>query len=316
MEAESNDNREMGLKESKMSRIVIAVVTYALLALACSPGHLHAAETRTPTPEEFREQVRQYSESGKSLEVPRRRPVTTQPPKAVEQFNRALSLQIKKDASPSELREAAALYQAAIDAGISQASNNLALLYLEGKGVKKDVNKALSILYAASQKSDPHADIALAKLYLIGKDVKKDEKKGEWHLNKAAKTGDKNSVKMLAEYKEWKKKNELAMKQFQELVKKSQTSQINPQLSSQPPLATQSSTGFPYQPKTAVLPFSVIPGQPYLLGNKSFNHLDSSSHTTPVFDVGTKGATIVPQPDKDHATIESGKGKADPQPQP
>jgi len=88
-----------------MMRIAIAVVTSALLALPCSAGNLLAAETRTPTPEEFREQVRQYTESGKNLELPRRRPVTVQPPKAVEQFNRALSLHTKRESVGSSLKE-------------------------------------------------------------------------------------------------------------------------------------------------------------------------------------------------------------------
>lgn len=282
---------------------------------ACSAGQLLAAETHLPTPEEFREQVRQYSESGKVLELQRRRPVTVQPPKAVEEFNRALLLHTKKGASSRELKEAAALYQAASDAGISQASTNLALLNLEGKGVKKDVNKALFLLDTASKKNDPQADIALARLYLTGKDVKKDEKKGEWHLNKAAKTGDKNAVKMLAEYKEWKKKNELAMKQFQELLKKSQANQIKPQVTSVPTLATQPSTGFPFKAKMPVLPFSIIPGQSYLEMNKPFTPLVSPPQSTPVVNVGSRGATVVPLPDKDQTTVDAGEGKADIQPQ-
>ena len=132
--------------------------------------------------------------------------------------------------------------------------------------MKKDVKKALSLLNTASKKNIPQADVALARLYLTGKDVKRDEKKGEWHLDKAAKTGDQNAKKMLADYKEWKKKTDLAMKQYQEILKKAQFNQIKPQVSSVPPLppitAAQPPTGLPFQPA----PFPVIPGQAYLGG--------------------------------------------------
>ena len=40
------------------------VVANTLMLLACSAGYVLAAETRTPTPEEFREIVRKYNESG------------------------------------------------------------------------------------------------------------------------------------------------------------------------------------------------------------------------------------------------------------
>lgn len=280
-----------------MVRIARVVVPNALMLLACSVGYVFAAETHVLTQEEFKEQVRQY-EAGKFLEKPRIRPATA--PKAVEQYERAVALHGKKGASASELKEAASLYQAASDAGIPQASTNLALLYLEGKGVKKNVKKALSLLNLASKKNIPEADIALARLYLTGTDVKRDEKKGERHLNKAAKAGNQNAVKMLAEYKEWKKKNDLAMKQYQEIMKNARMNQINPQA-----ITAQPSTGLPLQPAPPELPFPLIPGQ----SSFGLNQIVTPAvPPTPAGNVVPKGDTVVPQPGKP-TTVESIKEK-------
>lgn len=294
-----------------MRRITGVLLTNALMLLACSAGYVHAAETHVPTPEEFREQVRQFNESGEYLERQRMRPVPAPASKAVEQYKRAVSLHTKKGASSSELKEAASLYQAASDAGIPQASTNLALLYLEGKGVKKDVKKALSLLNMASKKNIPQADIALARLYLTGKDVKRDEKKGEWHLDKAAKTGDRNAKKMLTDYKEWKKKTELAMKQYQEILKKAQVTMGKPQVTSMPPLPTniapQPPAGLPFQPT----PFPVIPGRAYLGMNQTSTPIVSSPspRSAPDVTVVPTGNTVVSQPVKVNTAPESGTEK-------
>ncbi len=239
-----------------MRRISIALSASVLSILFHIPNHSAAAETRTPTPEEFKELVRKYNESG-GVPALQRQPRI---PNGAEQFNRAVALHTKKNPSAKELKEAAGLYQTAADAGIPQASTNLALLYLEGKGVKKDVKKALTLLNAASAKNETQADLALARLYLNGADVKRDEKKGEAFLNKAAKTGNPNALKMQAEYKEWKKKNEQAMKEYQELMKKVQLTQVKPGGTSLQPLQ--------FMPQTftapAAIPFPVIPGYGYV----------------------------------------------------
>jgi hypothetical protein len=227
----------------------------AIVILFMWEGIVIAAENRPPTPEEFKKMIQQYNESGKAPGLQR----PPQPPRGAEQFNRALALHTKKGATPAELKEAAQLYQSALDDGIPQAGTNLALLYLEGKGVKKDVRKATTLLQAASRNNDTQADVALARLYLNGSDVPRDEKKGEALLSKAAKAGNPNAVTMLAEYKEWKKKNEKSMKEYQELLKQIQSSQAKPGGAAMPPLQV-----IP-QPKTAPL-FPVIPGYSYLAG--------------------------------------------------
>ena len=295
-----------------MRKITSAVVcANALMLLACSAGYVPAAETRTPTPEEFRELVRKYNESG-NIRGQSTRPVTTQQSKAFEQYSRAVTLHTKKDATPSELKEAASLYQAASDAGMTEASNNLAMMYLEGKGVKKDVKKSLALLNAASKKGVTQADIMLARMYLTGKDVKMDEKKGAFHLNKAAKTGNPNAVKNLAEYLEWKKKNEQAMKQYQELLKKAQLHQIKPQVSSPTPLSVitipQPSTALPLQPAPEP-PFSVIPGNSYFSVTQPFTPAVTAPQSAPVVNVVPKRDATDSQPEKVQPMVESGNEK-------
>lgn len=277
-----------------MLRITGSALPKVLMLLICSGGFALAAETRVPTPEEFKEQVRQYNESGRFQDSQRTRPVRAPVPIAVEQFQRAVSLHTKKGASPSELKEAASLYQAASDAGMPQASTNLALLYLEGKGVKRDARKAISLLNMASKKNIPQADIVLARLYLTGKDVKRDDKKGEWHLNKAARTGDQNAVKMLAEYKEWKKKNELAMKQYQEILKKAQINMGKPRVSSIAPFPATAAS----QPPAPWAPFPIIPGQSYLGMNQTTKSFANSPPppSTSADKLKSKEVSVVPLP--------------------
>jgi hypothetical protein len=114
--------------------------------------------------------------------------------------------------------------------------------------------------------------VALARLYLTGTDVKKDEKKGEALLNKAVKAGNQNAAKILAEYREWKKKNELAMKEYQELMKKVQLTQNKPGApGAMPPLQLfpQSPPTLPYPYKAPELQFPVIPGYTYVAASQT-----------------------------------------------
>jgi hypothetical protein len=264
-----------------MPKIAETGLISVLIVLAFSAGGSFAAENRVPTPEEFKEAVRQYRQSGNVMDSQRSRQV----PKAVEQFNRALSLHTRKEASARDLKEAASLYQEAYDGGVPQAATNLALLYLEGKGVKKDAKKALSLLNAAAAKNDSQADIALARLYLNGIDVKKDEKKGEALLNKAAKAGNQNAAKMLGEYKDWKKKNEIAMKQYQDLMKQVQAAQ-NKQNAVPQPLQI-----FPRSPRVVDSRFPVIPGSSYLMAHQAPmpSFIDLLSSQPPVLKVIPEG---------------------------
>jgi len=273
------------------------LVLLLTVLLAGASEQLYAAENRVPTAEEFRELVRQYNESGGSFSRPRATPLSRPAQKAVEDFNRAVSLHSKAGASAGELKEAAALYQAAADAGLPQASSNLALLYLEGKGVKKDVKKALSLLNDASRKNDSQADIVLARTYLVGKDVKMDEKKGVMYLNRAVKAGNQNAVKMLAEYKDWKKKNEQSMKQIQELMKQAQANQAKTQslpLTAAPSVVRPPPAFSPFRPKAPEPPLVLFPGLNYL----EYGTAAAQSPQPLKVDIPAQGQTIMLQPGK------------------
>lgn len=204
-----------------MGRLTVRYAVLAVLIVLAGICSRAVAENVTPTPEEIRETLRRYN-SGLALPVP------VQPPKGAAEFNRALALQTKKSPTAAEYKEAARLYQLAVDAGITPAYTNLALLYLEGKGVKKDAKKGLVLLNTASEKNDSQADVLLARLYLLGTDLPKNEKKAEILLARAVKAGNKNAAAMLAEYKEWKKKNDRAMKEYQEVMKKLKAGQGKP----------------------------------------------------------------------------------------
>jgi len=263
------------------------VVTLAIstLTLCTMTTAAPCAENRAPSPEEFKQILRQYNETG-GLRTPQRQ----QLPKGADEFNRAAALQTKKGVTPAELKEAAKLYQTAVDAGIGPAGTNLALLYLDGKGVKKDVKKALSLLQFASKKNDSQADVVLARLHLIGKDVPRDEKKAESLLNKAVKAGNQNAVTTLAEYREWKKKNEQAMKQYQELLK---SVKVAPG-AGQPPQPFQI---IPPAGPPASIPFPVIPGYEYVAGIKPPmpNFLAPVARPTPPQAQSLQPFTIIPQ---------------------
>ncbi len=275
----------------------ISAILGVLLLLAGTTGLTLATEGGQPTPAEFRDLVRQYQEAGKQPVGKRLRPAVNQ--QGVEQFNRAVTLQSKKGASAGDLKEAARLYQAAAAAGIPQASTNLALLYLEGKGVKKDVKRAIALLNNASGKYDIQADLVLARLYLLGKEVKGDEKKGEWHLNRAARAGNQNAIKALAEYREW-KKNEMALKEYQELMKKVQQNQFKPQTTTPlpPTTAPEQTADSPLKPQPSAPQFPVIPGQLFLGGKSSFSSALPMPQARPVVNKVPTGDSALPQPAK------------------
>lgn len=238
-----------------MSRHSLLVLL--LLSLCAGTATTTLSASAPPSPEEFKELLRRYNAGERSI-APQRK----QLPNGAEQFNRAVQIHSRNEATSAELKEAAKLYQEALQAGISQAGTNLALLYLEGRGVKKDVKKALKLLSEASAKNDTQADMALARLYLNGTEVKRDEKKGEALLAKAVKSGNPGAVTMQAEYREWKKKNQQAMKEYQELLKKVQMTPVTP--GSPQPLQILPQTGL--APAARQLP--VIPGQAYISGRQ------------------------------------------------
>ncbi len=69
--------------------------------------------------------------------------------------------------------ESAKWYKLSADGGFS-ASVNLANIYADGKGVKKDIKKAVSLYKDAAKKGNDMAQSNLAAMYLNGDGVLKD----------------------------------------------------------------------------------------------------------------------------------------------
>lgn len=80
-------------------------------------------------------------------------------------------------------------YEKAVKGGIIQANNNLAALYIDGLGVKKDEQKALSLLEEAASKGDASAQVNIAVLYAWGENVTHDKMKAYENFRSALKNG-------------------------------------------------------------------------------------------------------------------------------
>ena len=63
------------------------------------------------------------------------------------------------------------------------ALNNLAILYLEGKGVEKDVTKATEIYARAAELGEPYAQYNLGMSYFMGQGVEKSYEKAAYWFN-------------------------------------------------------------------------------------------------------------------------------------
>lgn len=65
----------------------------------------------------------------------------------------------------------------------------LGKIYLEGKHIPKDINKAILYLTQSAEQENEWAAYQLGKLYLLGKDVPKDTEKAVYYLTKSAEQG-------------------------------------------------------------------------------------------------------------------------------
>jgi len=80
-------------------------------------------------------------------------------------------------------------YEKAIKSGIKEAYNNLGRLFLEGRGVSKDEDKAFELFKKGAELGDALSQINVAKLYAWGKDVSHDKLKAYESLKEALKNG-------------------------------------------------------------------------------------------------------------------------------
>jgi len=80
-------------------------------------------------------------------------------------------------------------YEKAVEAGVMQAYNNLGALYLEGKGVKKDQQKAFELFQEGAKMGDASAQVNVAVLYAWGEGITNDKMKAYDNFKKALVSG-------------------------------------------------------------------------------------------------------------------------------
>ena len=86
--------------------------------------------------------------------------------------------------------------------GISQAKFNMAFMYDEGLGVKKDAKKAFALYQEVARESgNTFAQAKLGEMYLHGTGVKQDCKKAHFWLTKSAATHNPWATEDLAQWK-------------------------------------------------------------------------------------------------------------------
>ena len=128
-----------------------------------------------------------------------------------------------KGGAKKDSKEAARLYQEAVDLGEFTCLKYLAHLYELGDGVQKDVNKCFELLNLSTTYYCSLGTIILAHKYMDGSGVEQDPKKAFDLLRVTYEYGDPNSAAVIARmYKEGKgvKQNLSKAKQILEFAKK------------------------------------------------------------------------------------------------
>ncbi len=109
---------------------------------------------------------------------------------ASAQYNLAQLYHSLGDKEDHAYEKAKYWYEKAAEQGIMQAYNNLGSLYLEGKGVPKDPQKALTLFEKAAQQGDANAHLNAALLYMNGAEgITPDKMRAYEHFVKALKAG-------------------------------------------------------------------------------------------------------------------------------
>ncbi|KHQ54304.1 DUF2610 domain-containing protein [Mameliella alba] len=105
-------------------------------------------------------------------------------PRLIYQLARAL------DASDDQFAEAARLYDRAAQSGFPLAINNLAALYADGRGVEKDMQRAITLFRDAAEAGLPMAMTNLAFLHWDGEGLPQDDARAVALFRQAAEAGD------------------------------------------------------------------------------------------------------------------------------
>lgn len=88
-----------------------------------------------------------------------------------------------------DFAQAARWYKVAAKAGIAAAQNNLALMHAQGRGLPRDVEKAIGLWLQASRQNHPMAQYNLGLAYFRGEGVGKEEREAAGWFRRAADAG-------------------------------------------------------------------------------------------------------------------------------
>ena len=91
------------------------------------------------------------------------------------------------------------LYQKAAKQGNANAQYNLGLMYHEGRGIAKNVAKAVAWYQKAADKGNADAQFNLGCMYGNGEGIARDEAEAVRWFRKAAKNGSENAKQLLQE---------------------------------------------------------------------------------------------------------------------
>ena len=105
------------------------------------------------------------------------------------QYNLAQLYHMAGEDDPHGYEKARYWYEKAVESGVTEAYNNLAALYIDGKGVKKDQQKAFELFEKAAKMGDPAAQVNVGVLYAWGEDITNDKMKAYDNLKKALVAG-------------------------------------------------------------------------------------------------------------------------------
>lgn len=85
--------------------------------------------------------------------------------------------------------EAARWYRKAAEQGVSEAQNNLGVMYKDGQGVKQDFKEAAHWFLLAAQQDNTFAQLNLGWLYHAGKGLRQNADSARYWYSKAAQKG-------------------------------------------------------------------------------------------------------------------------------
>lgn len=108
-------------------------------------------------------------------------------PKA--QHGMGLLYEMGKGVEKPDYAQAAKWYELAAKQHFAAAENNLALLYVDGRGVAKDEKKAIELWQLAAEAGNPWAQFNLGNRYAQGWGVAKDDQKAVQYWQDAAEAG-------------------------------------------------------------------------------------------------------------------------------